>query len=409
MRKPPLNVFVGRRKVGAIHRSEIEPDTLLFGYDKEIPDDLSVSLTVPPRVDHYDSMAGLLPIFDMNLPEGGLKERLRYQFSKTVPEFDDLDMLAIVGTSQIGRLRYSHQEEITEDIPAEDTKRLLTHLGSEDLFASLLERFAQYSGVSGVQPKVLIKEIGQPDKLAQHGATHIVKSFNSSEFPELAANEYLCTAGAKHAGIDTAKVEMSVDRKLLLVTRFDRTPEGEYLGIEDFCVLTGRRSHGRYDGTYEEIGKRITDFVSRDALAEAREQYALSVAFACAIENGDAHLKNFSVLYANTEAAIRLAPAYDLVSTTPYRPRDTLALTLNGSKSFPNREGLVAFIRRITGKSQNRAGEIVDRAISGAQHVSKLAQAFPKAHRGTEIFSDSLTKSVQRGIERLRKRASAKP
>ena len=43
---------------------------------------------------------------EMNLPEGPLRERLRVQFAKTIPEFDDLDLLQIVGTSQIGRLRY---------------------------------------------------------------------------------------------------------------------------------------------------------------------------------------------------------------------------------------------------------------------------------------------------------------
>src|SRR5258708_29520883 len=67
---------------------------------------------MPVRPDQYDAMAGLLPIFEMNLPEGALKERLRMQFAKTIPEFDDLDLLSIVGSSQIGRRSEEHTSEL---------------------------------------------------------------------------------------------------------------------------------------------------------------------------------------------------------------------------------------------------------------------------------------------------------
>jgi hypothetical protein len=40
-------------------------------------------LYLPLRSDQYDSMAGLLPVFEMNLPEGALRERLRLQFAKS--------------------------------------------------------------------------------------------------------------------------------------------------------------------------------------------------------------------------------------------------------------------------------------------------------------------------------------
>ena len=126
---------------------------------------------MPVRTDQYDSMAGLLPIFEMNLPEGALRERLRLQFAKTIPEFDDLDLLQIIGTSQIGRLRYSLQDSIEENVPTQDLSEILTYKGGADLFADLLERFATYSGISGMQPKVLIREIPAPEKITHQGAT----------------------------------------------------------------------------------------------------------------------------------------------------------------------------------------------------------------------------------------------
>lgn len=160
MKKPPLQVFTAGRAVGSLTRSDLEAETFLFGYGAGTPHENAVSLTMPVRADQYDSMAGLLPLFEMNLPEGSLRERLRLQFAKTIPAFDDLDLLRIVGTSQIGRLRYSLQESIDENVPAQDLSEILTYKGGADLFADLLERFATYSGISGMQPKVLIREIG---------------------------------------------------------------------------------------------------------------------------------------------------------------------------------------------------------------------------------------------------------
>ncbi len=361
-------------------------------------------MTMPVRTDQYDSMGGLLPIFEMNLPEGALKERLRMQFAKAIPEFDDLDLLSIVGSSQIGRLRYAQQEQLSESVPTQDLSEILTYEGSADLFAHLLERFAIYSGISGMQPKVLVREVALPEKVTHKGATHIVKSFDPREYPELAANEFICMRGAAAAGIKTARVRMSQNRQFLIVDRFDLTQEGRYLGIEDFCVLNARRAHGRYDGSYENIAKRMTDYVTANKLTEAREQFALMVAYACAIENGDAHLKNFSLLYAQPEGEITLAPAYDVISTSLYMPRDKLALTLNDSKDYPDRARLIKFIRHVTGKSERSAASLIEQVIVGAHAAIRQAKRHARRHPDLEEFAAKLTAIVKRGIARLEQR-----
>ncbi len=355
---------------------------------------------MPVRSDQYDAMSGLLPIFEMNLPEGNLKERFRNQFAKAVPGFDDLDLLSIVGSSQIGRLRYSQQEALNETVPTQNLDEILTYRGTADLFEHLLERFATYSGISGVQPKVLVRDEKAPEKLAVRGATHIVKAFDTREFPELAANELICTRGAAAAGIATARLQLSSNRQLLICERFDLA-EGSYLGVEDFCVLDGRRAHGRYDGSYENIARRIEGFVSQSALASAREQFALIVAYSCAIENGDAHLKNFCVLYDDPQSEVRFAPAFDIVSTTPYLPRDTLALTLNGTKSFPARASLLKFIREVTGKTAHSASALLDRVAHGVNVAIEEAREYAKRYPHARRFSDSLETSLARGIGRL--------
>lgn len=402
MKKPPLHVFAANIAVGSLLRSDVEPDTILFGYRGGAKPESAVSLTMPVRADHYDSMAGLLPLFEMNLPEGVLRERLRLQFAKTIPEFDDLDLLQIVGASQIGRLRYSLQESVQENVPTQDISEILAHKGSADLFASLLERFATYSGVSGMQPKVLVREVSSLDKITHRGATHIVKSFDPKEYPELAANEFICTHGAAAAGIDTPRVQLSENRQFLVVDRFDLVADGSYLGIEDFCVLDGRRSHGRYDGSYEGIAKRMTHYVSTSALARAKEQFALMVAYSCAVGNGDAHLKNFSVIYRHPEDEVALAPAYDIVSTLPYIPKDTLALDLSGTKEFPDRARLLKFVRQVTGKTEKAAQQLLDQAASGIDVALQHAADYGRQHADAAPFVERISAVMRAGLDRLR-------
>ena len=145
-----------------------------------------------------------------------------------------------------------------------------------------------------------MRELNAPEEITHRGATHIVKSFDPKEYPELAANEFICMRGAAAAGIQTPRVQLSMNRRFLVVDRFDLAAADVYLGVEDFCVLNARRAHGRYDGSYEGIAKRITDYVSASALARAKEQFALMVVYSCAVGNGDAHLKNFSVPHSST-------------------------------------------------------------------------------------------------------------
>jgi serine/threonine-protein kinase HipA len=74
------------------------------------------------------------------------------------------------------------------------------------------------------------------------------------------------------------------------------------------------------------------------------------------VGNGDAHLKNYAMLYDDIEA-MRLSPLYDVVNTQIYTPADTLALKLGKSKDFPYRKRIVDFGKALGVKSGE---EIVD-------------------------------------------------
>jgi len=66
-------------------------------------------------------------------------------------------------------------------------------------------------------------------------------------------------------------------------------------------------------------------------------------------------LKNFGVLYDNTESAVRLSPIYDLVTTTAYNPSHILALTMGGTKCWPKARALIAFARTHCNLTDRRA------------------------------------------------------
>ena len=76
---------------------------------------------------------------------------------------------------------------------------------------------------------------------------------------------------------------------------------------------------------------------------EAREQFFAMLVLSVMLRNGDAHLKNFGVLYESAHGAVRLAPVYDVVTTTAYIEKDIPALSLSGTKKWWPRKALEQF------------------------------------------------------------------
>jgi len=165
--------------------------------------------------------------------------------------------------------------------------------------------------------------------------------------------------------------------------------------------LNGLRAHGRYSGSYEGIAERITQFVSLENQKDALEQLFATVALSCAIGNGDAHLKNFSVLYENPEAPTRLAPSYDLVCTTLYQPRDVLALTLGDSKTFPDRKRLAAFAHTACNLSKARTLELLDCVVAGVKGGIKDVRRFSKEHADFAPAGARLIAAFENGAARI--------
>jgi serine/threonine-protein kinase HipA len=339
-----LRVWVDGKPIGTLDRFGSRGFT--FVYDAATNPQLAVSVTMPTRTASWNSANGLPPIFEMNLPEGVLRERLLLRFSKTLESFDDLDLLSLVGKTQIGRLRYSaFDESLSENVPFQSIEEILKARGTSELFEYLLDKFAVHSGLSGVQPKVMIRGETTAD-LRQSArfvtATHIVKFWDAAEYPELAANEFFCLSVAKRMGFSVPEFRLSEEGNALVVARFDLADDGTYLGFEDFCVLNGLPTASKYDGGYEtRLFKRAGEFIRTPERPKALSDLFRLFVLNCAIRNGDAHLKNFGITYADVQGGAHLAPVYDLITTTAYISGDVMALSLEGSKKWPNSRTLI--------------------------------------------------------------------
>jgi serine/threonine-protein kinase HipA len=342
-----LRVWADREPAGHLDRHGSRGTA--FVYDLRAAAARAASITMPVRTASWNTAHGLAPIFDMNLPEGALRAHLLRSFAKATGRFDDFDLLAVVGRTQIGRIRYSDAAaELTEQVPFQSIDEILRARRGGELFAYLLDKFAVHSGLSGVQPKVMIRAVddagaisGDRQSQSFRGATHIVKFWDPNEYPELAANEYFCLQAAKAVGLTVPDFQLSDNGAALIVQRFDVAPGGGYLGYEDFCVLNGVPTTEKYNGGYEtRLFRRAREFIDPAEQRRGFEDLFKLFALNCALRNGDAHLKNYGVMYPNVTGAARLAPVYDLVSTLPYVPKDGMALTLNGSTDWPDRKAL---------------------------------------------------------------------
>jgi len=396
-----LHVTVSETAVGVLGRDQQRSESV-FVYSTKAQEEQSVSLTMPVRLESYAWEPGVPPIFEMNLPEGALRDELVRRFSKAVRGFDDFAMLAIVGPHQLGRVGIGRLQ-VSAGPPETSLADLLVHDGAEGLFDDLLHTYGQYSGVSGVQPKVLIRDSASTvDRLTHRGATHLIKAFRADEFPELAANEFFCMRAALHAGLEVPEFELSERGKFLIVKRFDLPRTGEYLGFEDFCVLNGSPSKTKYDGSYEGAARQVKAYVSPPMLNQALESLFKIVALSAGLKNGDAHLKNFGVLYdhCGADASVRLAPAYDLVSTAVYIRNDNMALLLGGSKAWPKYKMLMGFGRSACNLTEKRCKELLEQVIHGMDVALVEMRRYMNSHQPFRATGEAMVDAWTSGLAR---------
>jgi serine/threonine-protein kinase HipA len=392
-----LAVWSGDHRDGLLERATNQRQYVFACDPAAKAPDAQVSLTMPVRLESWVSR-DLHPVFQMNLPEGALLEAIRRSLAKLVGD-DDLTILRVTGGNQIGRNRFSLPDDPTPGIveSRESLEELLSFPDTEELFRELVAKYALRSGVSGVQPKVMLDA-------TQRGTTtvggYIVKSWGT-DYPQLAANEFFCMTAARRAGLSVPEFHLSENGGLFVMKRFDLAGDGTPLGFEDLCVLQALGSAQKYDSTYERVARSIKDFVEGDSLQVAREQFFASLVLSCMVRNGDAHLKNFGVLYDSPRAPVRLAPVYDVVTTAAYIPQDIPALSLAGTKKWWPRKMLEKFAVVHLALPVGRIRMIIEQVAEAVTDTRGMLSAYIQDHPEFRTVGDRMLAAWNCGIADL--------
>jgi serine/threonine-protein kinase HipA len=162
--------------------------------------------------------------------------------------------------------------------------------------------------------------------------------------------------------------------------RFDLDAGGYSLGFEDMCSLQALGTAQKYGSTYERVARSIKDFVTGEFLQTAREQFFAALVLSCMIRNGDAHLKNFGVLYERPGRPVRLAPVYDMVTTVAYLPRDVPALSLAGTKKWWPRKVLEKYAVSHLALSVGKTAQIFAEVADGVNDTRGILSAYVEEH-----------------------------
>ncbi|MFY7792864.1 MAG: HipA domain-containing protein [Chitinophagaceae bacterium] len=246
--------------------------------------------------------------------------------------------------------------------------------------------------ISGVQLKYSLRLEKKELQLTVKGGQYILKpvppgliAFHD-QAPE---NEHLTMQIAKQVFkipvAENALIYFRDGSPAYITRRFDVNPDGTKQLQEDFAQLIGksRQQDGenyKYEGSYEDIGQFIQSKVS--APIPVLESFFKQVLFNYIFSNGDAHLKNFSLIQTEFGDHV-LSRAYDLMCTVLHAPSESdTALDLYegdfessryrqfGCYGRPNFEELALRL----GLLPSRSSRIINELLSKKDEVEKMIE-----------------------------------
>ncbi|MBC8315779.1 MAG: HipA domain-containing protein [Bacteroidetes bacterium] len=229
-----------------------------------------------------------------------------------------------------------------------------------DLFLENRKHFS----LSGIQVKWSLIQEKNKLRLTRAGerGTHILKPIPTGlkRVDQIPANEHVTMQIARQVfGISTAEnglIFFKDGSPAFLTKRFDISSDGTKLRQEDFAALADRSAlkdgpDFKYEYSYEELADLLKRFVP--AYTVEIEKYFRLILFNYLFSNGDAHLKNFSLLETSSSDFI-LSPAYDLLDTRIHVSDNDFALhkglfsePAGSPLNHPDRRDFIRFGERV--------------------------------------------------------------
>jgi serine/threonine-protein kinase HipA len=278
------------------------------------------------------------PWFSGLLPEGALRALVLTEMGPG--DHDQFDVLTRLGADLPGAVMITPE---TETPHSAGPLHLETVRGFQ---ATRPEGVVKFS-LAGVQLKFTANAEGERLTLPGSGDTgRCIIKVASDRYAGLPEAEHGAMTLARMIGVDTAPCRL-VPRdavvgvpdellahgdKVLVVDRFDRGVRGERIHIEDAGQIIGATGERKYTMANTETVINMVSRFSSDRRADIVEAIRRVIADVL-LGNGDNHLKNWSFRFA-APGEIRLSPAYDIVPTVLFIPRDTLALRFVRTHQF---------------------------------------------------------------------------
>ncbi len=325
-----VDIFLQNSKIATFKQDK--HSYLLDYMDFELKN--SISLSLPNSQRFYTWEHRFPPYFETFLPEGYLYEIFKNILIKEYGYIDEYLIFSLLSPNIISRVGFKSDFKDIK-FPSFDIDEILSN-DTKDTFNHLLNTFLDKNSISGVQPKTvaLVK-----DKDSLDFKEYIIKTWGD-EFVYLAENEYFSLKALKRAGVKIPNIKLSKNKKFLLVEKFIFN-NNEVLGFEEVLSLMDKNRINKYQGSYEQVSKIILQFSTNKTTS--MKQFFKTVVMNYLLKNGDAHLKNFGLLFDRDFKTIKLAPAYDIVTTTAYIFKDKPALTLDGKKIWHSKDTLISF------------------------------------------------------------------
>ena len=229
---------------------------------------------------------------------------------------------------------------------------------SEDGFARIAsENLRRKFSLTGVQVKFSGRIFSPTDRMTVPiPGEFIVKPepVKNDRYKDIAKLELITMRMAASLGLTTAHcglLYLPSGLPVYVTKRFDRLGDGTKVSVEDFSQILGKTSgNDKYTGSLEQILSSI-EANCRQHLLPSREEFFYLSMFNYLIGNNDNHMRNFSLITAPSQTGrleSRLAPAYDLLPTALYQPKDNqeTALAIGGRHRNLTRRNLVEFSER---------------------------------------------------------------
>lgn len=281
----------------------------------------------------------LHPTLSNLLPEGAFRELIAQGLKVHVD--NEFHILSSLGEDLPGALIANPMEP--DDVP---DSVLATHGKAKAVKFEKVTQENKFS-LAGVQMKFSMKEKDGRYNLSKGDVLGdwIVKT-PSTMHKDVPVNEYTAMKLASLVEVDIPEIKLLELDKLdnlpqinlpdenlaFAIKRFDRENDRR-IHMEDFAQVLVKYPHEKYNAAnYEQIGRILYEF-SGDGLTDA-QQFARRLLVNILLANGDAHLKNWSLLYPD-QVTPKLSPAYDIVTTSVYMDGERhYALNLDKTKQW---------------------------------------------------------------------------